>query len=57
MITPITSRIATNRSRASFTRITKSNHHHTRRQKLNPGGGRSPPSSWGGLERETLFMA
>jgi len=42
-------RTATNRNRASFTRMIKSNHHHIRRQKLSPGGGRSPPSSLSGI--------
>src|SRR5262245_10962818 len=44
-MSPITTRMHTKRSLASLIRMSTSNHHHTVRQKLNPGGARRPPSS------------
>ena len=48
MPAPIATSTATNRSRASFTKMMKSNHYHAFRQPFKSGGARKPPSSIGG---------
>src|SRR5215210_7067520 len=50
MMMPITNRIPMNRSRARFTKTTKSNHHHALRHPCSPGGARRPPSSFNSVE-------